>query len=170
APAPPADRGEVCTGGARRWNRAPSTGPCSLLVFYSRPDEHRRSRPETNACPRASPGGPEDVRATARADRPGAARTDPRRRRPSGDAAALVAEPGRGAGGGADDGAPGAGGPSGGGVPRRRAPLGRSRGARASRGGIHPGAGGDRPDLVPAAGGDRTPGRGRARDTHSGGT
>src|SRR4029079_17190178 len=106
APAPPADRGEVCTVGARRRNRPPSTGPCSLLVFYSRPDEDRRSRPETNARQPASPGGPEDVRATARADRPGAARTDPRRRRPSGDAAALVAEPGRGAGAGGAHGPP----------------------------------------------------------------
>src|SRR5262249_26996911 len=133
------------------------------LVLCSRPDEDRRGRPETNARQPASPGGPQDVRAAARADRPGAPGAHSRRRGTTGNPAAVLADARRRAGRGAHHRAPGAGGAPGRGLSRRGAPLGSARPPGAARGGIHPGSGPDRARGLAAAALHRRPGAGGAR-------
>ena len=54
------------------------TLPCSVPGILSRPDENGWTRPETHARQPAPAGRPEDLRAAARADRPGAPGRHPR--------------------------------------------------------------------------------------------
>ena len=136
-PARSGGRGARCTGGARPRSREPSAAnPAPALVCSQGQMRTVRTRPETHARQPAPAGGPEDVRAAPRADRPGAPWPHPLRCGGSRDAAALVARARRRARRGAHHGAPGARGAPGRGISGGRAEVGGAGRARASRRGV----------------------------------